>query len=188
MERSSHLNQPLQEHLFRLLRLQPGALPCLMCRKELPFLIESQAFSKWALGPIKLHLLRHQPHANIVWTDVPAGHYESSRPSRANHPATANSHSCWLVLHGFRLRPGCRGACPSRLVDSFDIAATQVSVDEYARFLDATGRTAPRFWGDLSFSHPQQPVVAVSWYDAVAYCAWLSAMTGSHYRLPTEAE
>ena len=37
-------------------------------------------------------------------------------------------------------------------VDSFDIAATQVTVDEYARFLDATGRTAPTFWGDPSFS------------------------------------
>ena len=31
-------------------------------------------------------------------------------------------------------------------------------------------------------------MVAVSWDDAVAYCEWLSAMTGSHYRLPTEAE
>jgi formylglycine-generating enzyme required for sulfatase activity len=31
-------------------------------------------------------------------------------------------------------------------------------------------------------------VVAVSWLDAVAYCAWLSSMTGSPYRLPTEAE
>ena len=31
-------------------------------------------------------------------------------------------------------------------------------------------------------------MVAVSWFDAMAYCAWLSAMTGSHYRLPTEAE
>jgi len=27
-----------------------------------------------------------------------------------------------------------------------------------------------------------------AWYDAVAYCAWPSAMTSSHYRLPTEAE
>jgi sulfatase modifying factor 1 len=31
-------------------------------------------------------------------------------------------------------------------------------------------------------------VVAVSWFDAVGYCAWLSEMTGSQYRLPTEAE
>ena len=32
------------------------------------------------------------------------------------------------------------------------------------------------------------PVVGVSWHDAVAYCAWLSAMTGQRYRLPSEAE
>jgi sulfatase modifying factor 1 len=73
-------------------------------------------------------------------------------------------------------------------VDSFAMAVTQVTVEEYARFLDATGRIPPPSWGDPNFSHPRQPVVAVSWFDAVAYCAWLSAMTGSHYRLPTEAE
>jgi formylglycine-generating enzyme required for sulfatase activity len=75
-------------------------------------------------------------------------------------------------------------------VDSFAMAATQVTVGEYARFLDVTGSMPPppSYWGDALFAHPQQPVVAVSWFDAVAYCAWLSAMTGSHYRLPTEAE
>jgi len=73
-------------------------------------------------------------------------------------------------------------------VDSFDMAATQVTVEGYACFLDATGSGPPPYWGDRDFSHPQQPVVAVSWYDAVAYCTWLSAMTGSYYRLPTEAE
>jgi formylglycine-generating enzyme required for sulfatase activity len=46
----------------------------------------------------------------------------------------------------------------------------------------------PPFWDDANFSHPQQPVVAVSWFDAATYCAWLSAATSSHYRLPTEAE
>jgi hypothetical protein len=32
------------------------------------------------------------------------------------------------------------------------------------------------------------PVVEVSWEDAMAYCNWLSGMTGYSYRLPTEAE
>src|SRR5271154_1313141 len=73
-------------------------------------------------------------------------------------------------------------------VDSFAMAGTQVTVAEYARFLESTGNAPPSQWGDGNFSHPQQPVVAVSWFDAVAYCAWLSATTGSHYRLPTEAE
>jgi formylglycine-generating enzyme len=74
-------------------------------------------------------------------------------------------------------------------VDSFAMAATQVTVEEYGRFLDATGRTPPPpYWDAPDFCRPQQPVVAVSWFDAVAYCAWLSTMTGAHYRLPTEAE
>lgn len=73
-------------------------------------------------------------------------------------------------------------------VDSFAMAATQVTVEEYTRFLDATGYKAPPYLGDPHFSHPQQAVVAVSWFDAVAYCEWLSSVTGSHYRLPTEAE
>jgi formylglycine-generating enzyme required for sulfatase activity len=73
-------------------------------------------------------------------------------------------------------------------LDSFAIAATQVTVQEYGRFLDATGSVRPPNWGDPNFSHPQQPVVAVSWFDAVAFCTRLSSITGSHYRLRTEAE
>jgi formylglycine-generating enzyme len=73
-------------------------------------------------------------------------------------------------------------------VNPFAMAATQVTVEEYARFLEATGRMPPPYWGAPGFCHPQQPVVAVSWFDSVAYCDWLSAATGSHYRLPTEGE
>ena len=31
-------------------------------------------------------------------------------------------------------------------------------------------------------------MVGVSWFDAAAYCEWLSAQTEARYRLPTEAE
>ena len=47
---------------------------------------------------------------------------------------------------------------------------------------------APPFGHDPNLNHPQQPVVAVSWFEAVRYCEWLSATTGRKFRLPTEAE
>jgi formylglycine-generating enzyme required for sulfatase activity len=73
-------------------------------------------------------------------------------------------------------------------VDEFALAACQVTNAEYARFLDATHAPPPPYWRDEDFSHPQQPVVAVSWFEAVRYCEWLSGVTGHANRLPTEAE
>ncbi|MBF0505702.1 MAG: formylglycine-generating enzyme family protein [Nitrospirae bacterium] len=40
----------------------------------------------------------------------------------------------------------------------------------------------------LSLNGDKQPVVFVSWDDAVAFAKWLSQKTGQTYRLPTEAE
>jgi formylglycine-generating enzyme required for sulfatase activity len=48
-------------------------------------------------------------------------------------------------------------------------------------------RAAP-ILGDRNFSHPRQPVAAVSWFDALAYCAWLPSMTGSQYRLAVQPD
>src|SRR5437868_11564384 len=72
-------------------------------------------------------------------------------------------------------------------VDSFLLSSRQVTNSDYARFVLTTETMAPPFWHDPEFNHPEQPVVVVSWYEAVRYCEWLSS-AGSHYRLPTEAE
>jgi formylglycine-generating enzyme required for sulfatase activity len=73
-------------------------------------------------------------------------------------------------------------------VDGFLLAACQVTNADYSHFLHATGSQPPPFWDDLNFNHPEQPVVAVSWIEAVKYCDWLCVATGRNYRLPTEAE
>jgi len=73
-------------------------------------------------------------------------------------------------------------------VDAFSIAVFQVTNTDYARFLAETQTSAPPFFADTKFSHPRQPVVGVSWFDATAYCEWLTQQTGRGYRLPTEAE
>ncbi len=46
----------------------------------------------------------------------------------------------------------------------------------------------PEFWEDTRFNNPAQPVVGVTWFEARAYCAWLSTQTGQAYALPTEAQ
>ena len=47
---------------------------------------------------------------------------------------------------------------------------------------------APAFWGHPRFGGPEQPVVGVTWYEAMAFAAWLTAETGQSWRLPSEAE
>jgi sulfatase modifying factor 1 len=73
-------------------------------------------------------------------------------------------------------------------VDAFDLAAYQTTNAEYAFFLAATGHPAPLNIEEPNFCDPLQPVVTVSWHDTIAYCEWLSSVTGRQYRLPTEAE
>ena len=73
-------------------------------------------------------------------------------------------------------------------VDSFYLGACQVTNSDFARYLSATQSSAPPLWQDPKFNNPQQPVVAVSWFEAVKYCEWLSAVSGRIFRLPTEAE
>jgi sulfatase modifying factor 1 len=73
-------------------------------------------------------------------------------------------------------------------VSAFAIAVAPTTNTAYAAFLAATGRADPPFWDDARFRHPAQPVVGASWHDAMAYCAWLTGVTGRAHRLPTEAE
>jgi len=72
--------------------------------------------------------------------------------------------------------------------DSFAMARAPVTNRQYARFLSATATPAPPWWSDPRFDHPEQPVVGVSWFEAGAFCEWLSGQRGIVHRLPTEAE
>lgn len=73
-------------------------------------------------------------------------------------------------------------------VDAFEIGSWQVSNTEYDAFVRSAGYQPAPHRDDPRFSAPNQPVVGVSWFDAVHYCQWLSAISGRAFRLPTEAE
>ncbi|MCK6628941.1 MAG: SUMF1/EgtB/PvdO family nonheme iron enzyme [Anaerolineae bacterium] len=46
----------------------------------------------------------------------------------------------------------------------------------------------PDFWEDNRWNRANQPVVGITWYEAEAFCNWLSAVYDRLYRLPTETE
>jgi len=73
-------------------------------------------------------------------------------------------------------------------VDAFYIAVTETTNAQYGWFLKATGHKAPLYWEDKNLNGPNQPVVGVTWYEAVAFCQWLTKITGVPHSLPTEAQ
>jgi len=73
-------------------------------------------------------------------------------------------------------------------VSAFRLSLTPVTNAQYAPFLTAGDVEPPPFWKLPAFAHPQQPVVGVTWFEAVSYTEWLTRMTGGSWRLPTEAE
>lgn len=73
-------------------------------------------------------------------------------------------------------------------LDAFAIGRYQVTNAEYDVYVRCTGHAALPHREEPQFSDPEQPAVAVSWFDAVSYCEWLSSETGRRIRLPTEAE
>ena len=97
-------------------------------------------------------------------------------------------------------------------VSDFYIGKYEVTFDEYDIFCDATKKSKP---SDEGWGRGRRPVMCVNWFDAVAYCNWLSEQAGIQkaydsknydvlldkngnpttdttkvvgYRLPTEAE
>lgn len=88
----------------------------------------------------------------------------------------------------------------------YQLSRFPITVAQYQAFVKAGGYTERRYWTEAGWAwrmeqqvagpcendHTVQianhPQVGVGWYEAVAFCAWLSEATGRTIRLPTEAE
>lgn len=68
-------------------------------------------------------------------------------------------------------------------LNAFYMDMFEVTVGQYARYLEATDMEEPPDWSIMNQpQHQRRPVVNVDWDDAVNYCKWAGK------RLPTEAE
>jgi formylglycine-generating enzyme required for sulfatase activity len=68
-------------------------------------------------------------------------------------------------------------------LSGFWIGRDPVTHAQYRQFLESGAEVEPpKYWDDSKFNSDQQPVVGVSWHDAMAYCEWAGL------KLPTEAQ
>lgn len=90
------------------------------------------------------------------------------------------------------------GYAGSLKVESFEIAQYPATYRQYRTFLESSeGYCDRRWWQNLKQrQEPGEqyrlfgncPADTVSWYDAMAFCRWLSDRLGEEIRLPTEWE
>lgn len=89
-------------------------------------------------------------------------------------------------------------------IDDFLIAKYPVTVQEFYEYLKLTGYKIKEFDPAYDFStgpnrdssceyyqgspEPRNPMTCVTWIDAKGYILWLSEVTGTEFRLPSESE
>lgn len=96
----------------------------------------------------------------ITWIAIPNKQY-----SIAKHPVTNAQFADFIEANGYYNRQFWS-----------DAGWNQRMIDHW---------TAPRSWQAEQFNDLEMPVVGVSWYEAIAFCVWLSELTGSQITLPT---
>ena len=146
-------------------------IPVLFLRAGDGQLLESQALPDHRLELFKPDISRLSFEPETVL--IPAGVFLMG--SLENETSPANE----LPRHEVDLR-------------AYRIGKYPVTNAEYTQFVKGTQYAAPQKAGWFGKSPPgdkhDHPVVGVTWYDALAYCRWLSEQTGRTYRLPTETE
>lgn len=119
----------------------------------------------------------------FAWVDIPAG-------------------KVTLAKSGHILEPGQTFEVPAFVIAKYPLTNAQ-----FAKFIEAEGYnqrrwwtdegwqfretelwTEPRHWQDSQSNKSDHPVVGVSWYEAMAFCLWLSDVTGEKIVLPTEQQ
>ncbi|HOU13056.1 MAG TPA: SUMF1/EgtB/PvdO family nonheme iron enzyme [Anaerolineae bacterium] len=154
---------------------------------DLKMLVQRRAAAAEALGKIESGGYGAQPafwtlpYGEPVWVEIPAGEF-SMGTTKEQAVALSRQYSGWdfdieTPQHKVRL-------------ESYWIAKVPITNAQYRLFVEATRQSAPRHWenGAVPRGLESHPVVNVTWHEAMAYCRWLSEVTGKSVTLPSEAE
>lgn len=140
-------------------------------------------------------LWRNAAQEAVSSSAIPLPHSSSHTPTAVTTQisppvTTASAGNDMVFISGGQFMMGRNGddefESPARsaTVRPFYLDRTEVTNEEYQKFVAATGRRAPAHWQEGKFPADKAkfPVVNVTWDDARAYAKW------AQKRLPSEAE
>lgn len=162
---------------------------------------------------------------DLAWVDIPAGPFTMGSPAEDRDAYDAEKPAHRLELPAFRIgrypitntqyrpfveaegyhqeqwwteigRAWRRGAEADLSVIDFDDEDLKKRYADWLARRPAARRDRPFWWDDPQWGAATRPVVGVTWYEAVAYCHWLTARLreagklarNACVRLPNEAE
>ncbi len=116
----------------------------------------------------------------------------------------------WILIPGGAVQLATGGYLPQPTIFQtapFAISKYPVTNAQFATFIEADGYqqsnlwssvgweakekagwTEPRYWRNVDWNTPEQPIVGVSWFEAQAFCNWLSSLNGKSITLPSEQQ
>ncbi|MBK9713419.1 MAG: SUMF1/EgtB/PvdO family nonheme iron enzyme [Kouleothrix sp.] len=91
------------------------------------------------------------------------------------------------LQHGYRIgRYAVTNAEYRQFVDAGGYAERRWWTDEGWKYRERAKWIVPRLWHDSRYNQPTQPVAGVAWYEAAAYCAWLTEQGHQQGWLPQD--
>ncbi|WP_129676552.1 SUMF1/EgtB/PvdO family nonheme iron enzyme [Candidatus Chloroploca sp. Khr17] len=123
------------------------------------------------------------------WCAVPGGSYQIGGWDEGEPSATLPLSAFWIAR-----APITVAQYALFVAEGYGDAAERWWTPEGWQWKQARKRTEPDEWDNARFNGLNQPVIGVNWYEATAFCAWLSERladvlpAGYGLRLPTEAE
>ncbi len=175
IELQKEIQQRLRDEFKRPLSTRglEGMFSTLGVQPKITDLVQRRAAAAEALGRIENGGFITQPafwklpYGEPVWIEIPAGDFwMGSKRFEAEKP-----------LHRNFLEP-------------YSISKTPITNAQYRIFVEATRYKIPIGWdqGTPPKKKENHPVTNISYYDALAYCEWLSKVTRKKIALPSEAE
>ncbi|HQF63128.1 MAG TPA: SUMF1/EgtB/PvdO family nonheme iron enzyme [Anaerolineaceae bacterium] len=132
------------------------------------------------------------------WVTIPAGTYrvgDDRHPVQieqtyrlSKYPVTNRQYAAFVQAGGYADRQWWSEVGWSWRTGEYDTKEKDEIIRRWLERRPAEKRHEPLYWHQSRWNNPLAPVVGVSWFEAEAYCTWLSARLGKPVRLPTETE